>query len=76
MFPNLFHELEGNMYPTVLDHLERCESEEEALEIIEYFEKRREITKEYASFLRANLKALGVIGKRKAGEYERRGLID
>jgi hypothetical protein len=76
MFPNLYQELEGRAIPTVLDHLEVCENEEQALEIIDYFEKRGEITKEYASFLRANIKLLSYLfGTRKRGEYARRGLI-
>ena len=40
MFPNLYQEIRGFKMPTVLDHLEKCENEEEAVEIIEYFEKR------------------------------------
>ncbi|AEA46446.1 DUF2095 family protein [Archaeoglobus veneficus] len=76
MFPNLFHELEGSHMPTVLDHLEVCRSAEEALEVINYFERIGEITPEYASFLRSNVKKLGIIGTRRRGDYERRGLVD
>ncbi len=77
MFPNLYHELTGAKVPTVLDHLEICKNEKEALEIINYFERRGEITKEYAHFLRSNIKQLKYLfGKRKRGDYERRGLID
>lgn len=77
MFPNLFNELEGDKIPTILDHLEICENEKEALEIIDYFEKKKEITPEYASFLRANLNQLRFLFKtRKRGDYTRRGLVD
>jgi len=76
MFPNLFHELEGSNVPTVLDHLEVCETEEEAVEVINYFERIGEITSEYASFLRSNAKKLGIIGTRKRGDYEKGGLVD
>ena len=77
MFPNLYYELQGSRLPTVLDHLERCRNEEEALEIIEFFERKGEITKEYASFLKRNIKQLSYLfGTRKRGDYESRGLID
>ncbi len=76
MFPNLFHELEGSKIPTVLDHLEVCRTEEEATEVINYFERIGEITPEYASFLRLNVKKLGIMGTRERGEYERSGIID
>jgi len=77
MFPNLMHELESAKLPTVLDHLERCENEEQALEVVEFFEKRGEITREFASFLKKNIQQYSsLFGTRKAGEYERRGLGD
>jgi len=75
MFPNLYREIEGDVIPTVLDHLERCRSIEEAYEIIDYFERRGEITKEYAEFLKSNKTLLSsIIGSRSAGEYEKEGL--
>lgn len=77
MFPNIFHELEGSRFPTILDHLEICQNESEALEIINYFERIGEITPEFATFLRDNIKLLNsLFGTRKRGDYERRGLID
>ncbi len=77
MFPNLFHELEGKKLPTVLDHLEVCKTIEEALEVIEFFERRGEISVEYASFLKNNPSLLkSLIGTRERGEYTRRGLSD
>ncbi|MDW7989425.1 MAG: DUF2095 family protein [Archaeoglobaceae archaeon] len=64
------------MIPTVIDHLEVCKTLEEAVEIINFFEKRGEISREYASFLRNNVSLLNsLIGKRKRGEYESRGLL-
>ena len=77
MYPNLFHELEGKKLPTVLDHLEVCKTIEEALEVIEFFERRGEISVEYASFLKNNPSLLkSLIGTRERGEYTRRGLSD
>ncbi len=77
MFPNLFHEMEGRNLPTVLDHLEVCRTIEEAIEIIDYFEKRGEISREYASFLKSSPSILkSIIGTRERGEYARRGLRD
>jgi hypothetical protein len=77
MFPNLFHELEGKKLPTVLDHLEVCKTIEEALEVIEFFERKGEISVEYANFLKSNSSLLkSLIGTRERGEYTRRGLSD
>ncbi|WP_456469504.1 DUF2095 family protein [Archaeoglobus sp.] len=77
MFPNLFHELEGRNLPTVLDHLEVCKTVEEAVEVIEFFEKKGEISTEYANFLKSNHSLLkSLIGTRERGEYTRRGLSD
>ncbi len=77
MFPNLFHELEGKNLPTVLDHLEVCKTLEEALEVIDFFERTGEISREYANFLRSNPALLkNIIGTREWGEYTRRGLND
>jgi len=76
MFPNLYHEIEGRTIPTVLDHLEICQNEEEAIEIIEFFERKGEITKEYANFLKNNIKLFSYLfGMRRRGDYARRGLL-
>lgn len=76
MFPNLYHELEGKDLPTVLDHLEVCRTIEEAIEVIDFFERKGEISKEYATFLKSNPSLLkSLIGTRVRGEYTRRGLI-
>jgi hypothetical protein len=67
------HGLEG-YEPTVIDFIRRCETDEEALEIIDFMEKRGEIAPEYAKRLRSQLVRLGVrsFGKRRMpGCYER-----
>jgi hypothetical protein len=46
--------------PQAVDFLRRCETEEQAEEIIAYLEKKGEISKEYASELRCQLKKDGV----------------
>jgi hypothetical protein len=46
--------------PQAVDFLRRCDTEEQAEEIITYLEKKGEITKEYASELRCQLKKDGV----------------
>ncbi len=78
MFPNIFREIEGiedEVIPTVLDHLERCRDLDEAYEILDYFERRGEISREYADFLRSNKILLNsIIKRRKAGKYEKEGL--
>ncbi len=76
MFPNLYQEIGDRVIPNVIDHLEVCQSIEEAIEIINYFERIGELTKEYASFLKSNPALLNsMIRKRKRGEYESRGLL-
>jgi hypothetical protein len=49
-----------NYVPDVIDFLRRCETKEQAEEIITYMEKRGEVNKEYAQELRAQLKRKGV----------------
>ncbi|MBE8540539.1 DUF2095 family protein [Geoglobus acetivorans] len=74
MFPNIYRELEGDILPSVIDHIERCESVDEAHEVIEYFLKIGEISEEYAEFLKKSEIVKDLIGSRKHGEYTRRGL--
>ncbi|WP_202318744.1 DUF2095 family protein [Archaeoglobus neptunius] len=77
MFPDLFHEIEGRTMPTVVDHLEVCKTVDEAVEVIDFFERKGEISREYANFLRSNPSLLkSLIGTRERGEYTRRGLGD
>jgi len=60
-----------NYDPTVVDFLRRCDTEEQAEEIIAYLEKRSELTKEYAAKLRKQLKKEGVrsFGSKKEENY-------
>ncbi len=76
MFPNLKHEVDGTKIPTILDHFERCKSDKDALELIDFFESSGEISVEMANYLRKNLsKYRELFGTRATGEYERRGII-
>jgi len=62
--------------PTVIDFLRRCDTEEEALEIINWLEKQGEITPEMAKALRVTLVHKGVRAfgpKKEWGWYERHG---
>jgi len=65
--------------PDVIDFLRRCDTEEQAEEIIAYMEKRGEISNEYAAQLRKQLKEKGVrsFGPKKEENYylKRGGLI-
>jgi len=61
--------------PNVNDFLARCDTDQQALEIINYLEKRGEITKEQAESLRRRLKAKGVRSfgeKRTPGYYQKK----
>ena len=51
--------LSGYM-PDVVDFIRRCRTVEEAEEIIDYLERRGEISKEYADRLRRQLKTRGL----------------
>ncbi|MEM2394694.1 MAG: DUF2095 family protein [Candidatus Bathyarchaeia archaeon] len=57
--------------PDVIDFIRRCDTEEQAEEIIAYMEKRGEIGKEYASKLRRQLREKGVrsFGPKKEENY-------
>jgi len=57
--------------PDVIDFIRRCDTEEQAKEIIDYMEKRGEITAEYAKKLRRQLKEKGVrsFGPKKEEGY-------
>ncbi len=60
-----------NYIPDAVDYIRRCDNRKQAEEIIDYLEKRREITVEYASNLRKQLKAKGVrsFGPKKQDDY-------
>jgi len=57
--------------PDVIDFLRRCDNEEQANEIIDYLERRKEISGKYASQLRKQLKEKGVrsFGSKKEDGY-------
>ena len=57
--------------PDVIDFIRRCDTEEQAEEIIDYMERKGEITTEYAKKLRKQLKEKGVrsFGPKKEEGY-------
>jgi hypothetical protein len=57
--------------PDVIDFIRRCDTEEQAKEIIDYMEKRGEIEKQYAKRLRRQLREKGVrsFGPKKEENY-------
>lgn len=57
--------------PSVVDFIRRCDTEEQAEEIIAYLEERGELTKEYAEKLKVQLKKKGVrsFGPKKEENY-------
>jgi len=62
--------------PDVIDFLRRCDTQEQAEEIIAYVEKRGEIEKQYAERLRKQLKEKGVRSfgpKKEEGYYLNHG---
>jgi hypothetical protein len=60
-----------NYTPDVIDFIRRCDSEEQAEEIIAYLEKRGEVERQYAEKLRKQLKEKGVrsFGPKKEDDY-------
>ncbi len=68
-----------NYNPDVIDFIRRCDTEEQAEEIIAFMEKRGEIEEEYAEKLRKQLKEKGVrsFGSKKEDNYylKRAGLF-
>lgn len=61
----------GPAMPTAIDYLRRCEDDEEALEVIDYLERRGEISREEAESLRKQVVERGVrsFGKKKEWGY-------
>jgi hypothetical protein len=57
--------------PDVVDFIRRCDNEQQAEEIINYLEKRKEISPNYAQRLRQQLKEIGVrsFGPKKEDDY-------
>ncbi len=60
-----------NYDPDVIDFIRRCDTDEQAEEIVSYLEKRGEIGKQYANELRRQLKEKGVrsFGPKKEKDY-------
>jgi hypothetical protein len=60
-----------NYMPDAIDFIRRCDTEEQAEEIIAYMEKRGEIMKQYAGKLRKQLKDKGLrsFGPKKEENY-------
>jgi len=62
--------------PDVIDFIRRCDNEQQAKEIINYLEKRKEISHEYARRLEKQLREKGVRSfgsKKEEGYYLRQG---
>jgi len=60
--------------PTIIDFIRRCETDDEALEIIEFMRQRKEITANYAERLKKQLKEMGLRSfgeKKELGYYFR-----
>lgn len=57
--------------PDVIDFLRRCDTEKQAVEIIDFMERRREISTDYAEKLRKQLKEKEVraFGSKKGDDY-------
>ena len=60
-----------NFIPDAVDYIRRCDDQKQAEEIIDYLEKRHEITVEHAQKLRRQLKTKGVrsFGPKKQDDY-------
>jgi len=60
-----------NYMPDAVDFIRRCDNERQAEEIIDFLEKRQEITREYALRLRRQLRTKGVrsFGPKKQDDY-------
>jgi hypothetical protein len=64
--------------PDVIDFIRRCDNEQQAVEIIDYLEKRQEINSAYAKKLKKQLNVKGVRSfgsKKQADYYSREGIV-
>ncbi|MBC7127408.1 MAG: DUF2095 family protein [Candidatus Methanosuratincola petrocarbonis] len=85
-YPNLYREISsdsgsghsfkvdrGRGYdPSIIDFLQRCSTDAEGLEVIDFMEKRGEISKAYAASLRKRIAESGIRSfgeKRESGYY-------
>lgn len=67
-----------NYMPDVVDFIRRCDTEQQAEEIIGYLEKRTAISPDYAQRLRKQLKEKGVRSfgpKKEDGYYLKHGIV-
>jgi hypothetical protein len=69
--PTILSDKFRHFNPSAVDFLRRCDTEAQASEIIDYLQKKGEITKEYADELRCRLKCEGVrcFGSKKDENY-------
>ena len=66
----------GTYMPDAVDFIRRCDNEKQAQEIIDYLEKKGEVTSEYARRLRKQLREKGVRSfgtKKEEGYYFKQG---
>ena len=64
--------------PDVIDFIRRCDDEQQAEQIINYLEKRQEISAAYARKLKKQMKERGVRSfgsKKPADYYSREGIV-
>ena len=62
--------------PDVIDFIRRCDNEQQVMEIINYLEERKEISREYARRLKKQLREKGVRSfgsKKEEGYYLKQG---
>ena len=67
-----------NYVPDAVDFIRRCDNEQQAEEIIDYLEKRGEISSNYAKRLRRQLKQKGVRSfgpKKEEDYYSKHGIV-
>ncbi len=67
-----------NYIPDVVDFIRRCDNEQQAEEIVDYLETRKEISPDYAQRLRKQLKEKGVRSfgpKKEDGYYLKHGIV-
>jgi len=66
----------GTYMPDAIDFIRRCDNEKQAKEIVDYLEKKGEITPKYAQKLRRQLREKGVRSfgtKKEEGYYFKQG---
>ena len=64
--------------PDVIDFIRRCDNEQQAVEIIDYLERRHEIDSAYAKKLKKQMKEKGVRSfgsKKREDYYSKEGIV-